>query len=374
MKTFLTFCFCLLTAIASAQTAIRETLQPYVDAQTMAGFVSILAAPDYSLEVECVGWADVENKVPMRPDTMFAIFSSSKSVCGAALMMLIDEGKISLDDPVSKYLPEFADVKIEVKQADGSVKLEAPKRELTIRDCMSHVTGSRMWFPLRSKPLREVARQLAATPLKFQPGETFSYGNAWIDTGAAILEVVSGQKYEEFLQKRIFDPLGMVDTTFWPNAEQQKRLAKCYNGDGKPVKDAHHPWLTFPQQEVVYADAAGGLYSTPQDFIKFSQMLAHHGEYKGLRLINQKTFDEILCVKQTPDGISEPYTVGNWIFDAWLGHEGALRTDARANIQTGCSRLYFVQTTAGPAFAESKKKWHETADRLQKTEPPYNGN
>lgn len=374
MKKFLTFCFCLITAIASAQTAIRETLQPYVDAQTMAGFVSILAAPDYSLEVECVGWADVENKIPMRPDTMFAIFSSSKSVCGAALMMLIDEGKISLDDPVSKYLPEFADVKIEVKQADGSVKLEAPKRELTIRDCMSHVTGSRMSFPLRSKPLREVARQLAATPLKFQPGETFSYGNAWIDTGAAVLEVVSGMKYEEFLQKRIFDPLGMVDTTFWPNAEQQKRLAKCYNGDGNPVQDAHHPWLTFPQQEVVHADAAGGLYSTPQDFIKFSQMLAHHGEYKGRRLINQKTFDEILCVKQTPDGIHEPYTVGNWIFDAWLGHEGALRTDARANVQTGCSRLYFVQTTAGPAFAESKKKWHETADRLQKTEPPYNGN
>lgn len=286
--------------------------------------------------------------------------------------MLLDQGKISLDDPVEKYLPEFANVKVKVKNADGESILQAPCRKLTIRDCMCHITGSRFWFPLRTYSLREVARQLAARPLEYEPGVTFSYGNAWIDTGAAIVEIVSGTTYADFLQKNIFDPLGMKDTTFWPTVEQQSRMAKCYNGDGNPVRDAKHPWLTFPlPPDAKYADAAGGLYSTPQDFIRFSRMLAGRGVFEGKRLISEKTFAEILATKQTPEAIPQPYTVGNWIYGEWLGHEGALRTDARANVRTGQARLYFVQTTAGKAFAQSKLDWHKAADAVQHTNPPF---
>ena len=121
---------------------------------------------------------------------------------------------------------------------------------------------------------------------------------------------------------------------------------------------------------------SAGLYSTPADMIRFSQMLAHHGEWKGRRIVSRKTFDEVWAVKQTPANIKQPYTVGAWLYGDWFGHEGAMRTDQRANLRTGDVRIFFIQTEnkAGSAFFQLKKDWHAAADKIQGTPPSKFGN
>ena len=356
---------------------LPEILNRYVDSGRIAGVVSILSESNGVLRVDCAGKADLgdDGKCPraMTADTVFAVFSMTKTFAGAALMCAIDDEKMSLDDEVSKYLPEFEGVKMK----DGS----RPRRALTIRDMMCHVSGFRGGYFVvnRDIPLREVARKLAAQPLEFQPGETFAYGNAWVCTAAACLEVAVGEPFEKYLQRKILDPLGMKDTTFWPNAEQLRRLVKAYNSDDtklRPAKDVCTPQLEFPKKVKVYPAASGGLFSTPLDMIRFSQMLAHHGEWRGKAVISRKTFDRHFAVKQTPKSIEEPYTVGSWIYGDWFGHEGAMRTDQRANLRTGQSRLFFIETenAAGSAFFQLKSEWHAAADAIQKTPPTAFGN
>lgn len=359
-------------AVCAWGETVNECLHRYVDAGRIAGVVSILSDPNGKLTVDCVGWADMENKRPMRDDTMFALFSMTKTFTGAALMVAIDEGKLSLDDKVSKYIPEFKTVKME----DGS-----QVRELTLRDLTCHITGSRHGGGVikRTEPLRKVASMLASQPLKFQPGATFSYGNWWIDTAAAALEVAVGEPYEQYLQRKIFDPLGMKDTTFWPNAEQLSRLVKAYTSDDKPLRlgaDGCVQQLVFPEVRRIYPAASGGLYSTPRDTIRFTQMLAGHGTWQGKQIISCKTFDTIFTVKQTPANIKEPYTVGAWLYGDWFGHEGAMRTDQRANLRTGHARLFFIQTEnrGGPAFFGLKRDWHAAADSMQGTPATKFGN
>ena len=129
-------------------------------------------------------------------------------------------------------------------------------------------------------------------------------------------------------------------------------------------------------EKPLCAAPGGGLFSTPQDIVKFSQMLAHHGEWKGKRLISRKTFDEIFAVKQTPAAITNPYTCGSWLYGDWFGHEGAMRTDQRANLRTGHSRVFFIQTEnkAGSAFFALKADWHVEADKIQGTPATVFGN
>jgi len=350
-----------------------ELLGSYVIAGRVAGVVSVLSDPDYNETWNCAGWADLKSDRKLAPDTVFAVFSMTKTFTGAALMCAIDEGKLSLDDDVAKYLPEFADVKMK----DGT----KPKRALTLRDLMSHVTGFRGGYFVinRDIPLREVARKLAAQPLEYQPGETFAYGNAWVCSAAACLEVAVGEPFEKYLERKILGPLGMKDTTFWPNEDQLKRLVKAYTSDDDTMLDANDvcvPQLVFPKKTKIYPAASGGLFSTPRDMIRFSQMLAHHGEWKGKTIITRKTFDQIFAVKQTPANIEEPYTVGSWIYGDWFGHEGAMRTDQRANLKTGHARVFFIQTenAAGSAFFQLKRDWHYEADKLQGTPPTVFGN
>ena len=357
---------------------VLDVLEDYVSKGRIAGVVSVRSDDRYNVKFDCAGWADMENKIPMRPDTLFAIFSMSKTFLGAALMVAIDEGKISLDDEVAKYLPEFADIKVEVKGADGKTTCVPPKRPLVIRDLVTHTSGSSCAIPIykRDLPLREVARQMAATPLKTQPGEAFRYGNAGIDAAAAALEVATGIPYEKWLYAKITDPLGMRDTTFVPSSRQLPRLVKAYTSDDKPLRPAADKCaqqLVFPWKKKVYPCAAAGLFSTPQDMIRFSQMLAHHGEWMGRKIISRKTFDEVFSVKQTPPGVAKPYCVGSWLYDDWFGHEGAMRTDQRANLKTGHSRVFFIQTEnkAGPAFFALKKAWNAICDEVQGT-PPFN--
>lgn len=346
----------------AANSPVRKTLEEFVAKKRIAGAVSALVSPKGEVRFDCVGYADVDSGRRMTPDTVFAIFSMTKIFTGAAIMCAIDDGKMSLDDPVSKFLPEFADVKM----SDGS----APSRQLTIRDLMSHVAGFRNSRSAvnRDAPLRQVARELAAMRLAAQPGATFKYGNSWICAAAACLEIAVGKPYEDYLDERILKPLGMEETTFWPGPYMYNRIATAYTTDDKPLRiasDRCTPQLEFPKKTKIYPAASGGLFSTPRDMARFGEMLAHHGEWRGKKIISRDTFDGVFAVKQTPDGIKERYTVGSWIENDWFGHEGAMRTDLRANLRTGWSRLFFIQTNnaAGSAFQALKNAWNWATEK-----------
>ena len=342
----------------------REALAPYVERGEIAGVVSALSDAGCNETWDCLGWADAENKVPMRPDTVFAVFSMTKTFTGCAIMIAVDRGILKMDDRVEKYLPEFLDV----------------ENKVTIRDCMCHITGidgGSVDMIHTSVPLREQARKWATEGVcKRKIGEKFVYGNSSIATAAACLEVASGVPYERFLKENVLDPLGMKDTTFTPDDDQLRRLVKAYTTRGgpfRPAADRCSGQLKFPVGHKICPMPSAGLYSTPADMIRFSQMLAHHGEWKGRRIVSRKTFDEIWAVKQTPANIKEPYTVGAWLYGDWFGHEGAMRTDQRANLKTGHSRVFFIQTEnkAGKAFFDAKTAWHRACDRYQRMEIPF---
>jgi CubicO group peptidase (beta-lactamase class C family) len=365
---------CALLPEKDSRNVVRKTLDDYVLSNRISGVVSILSDANCNLTVDCSGWADVEKLVPISTNTLFAIFSMTKTLTGAAVMCAIDEGRMALDDKVSKYLPEYADVRMR----DGS----APKRELVLRDILSHTDGMRWEYPLVNNdiPVREAAKLYAAKGMKYQPGETFAYGTMRFSVAAACLEVAVGERFEDYLKRKILDPLEMKDTTFSPNASQLERLVTAYTSNGLPLRlasDHHSRQLVFPKERPLCPAPGGGLFSTPADMIKFSQMLAHHGERKGVRVISRKTFDEIFAVVQVPGelGKENPYTVGAWVYGDWFGHEGAMRTDQRANLKTGQSRLFFIQTEnkAGADFFALKKAWHNACDTMQGTKPTVFG-
>ena len=361
---------CMFSPEKDQRNVVRRTLDDYVLSNRISGVVSILSDSNYNLTIDCSGWANVEKRVPISTNTMFAIFSMTKTVTGAAFMCAIDDGVISLDDKVSKYLPEFANMRM--------IGGEKPKRELVIRDLLSHLDGVRWEYPLINTyiSLREVARKYATQEMKFQPGETFAYGTVRFSVAAACLEVATKERFENYLKRKILDPLGMVDTTFNPTQKQIERLVTAYSSDKAPVRlaqDRRTAHLVFPKARPLCPTPGGGLFSTPSDMIKFSQMLAHHGEYMGVQIISRKTFDEIFAVVQVPEKLAKkkPYTVGSWLYGDWFGHEGAMRTDQRANLKTGHSRLFFIQTEnkAGPDFFALKNAWHKACDIMQNT--PY---
>ena len=365
---------CALVRETDSRNVVRKTLDDYVLSDRISGVVSILSDTNCNLTVDCSGWANVEKRVPISTNTLFAIFSMTKTFTGAAVMCAIDEGRMSLDDPVSKYLPEYADIRMR----DGS----RPKRELVLRDLLSHTDGLRWEYPLVNTDIsvREAAKLYAAKGMKYQPGETFAYGTMRFSVAAACLEAAVGERFEDYLKRKILDPLEMKDTTFSPNSSQLERMVTAYTSNGlplRPASDRHSRQLVFPKERPLCPAPGGGLFSTPADMIKFSQMLAHHGERKGVRIISRKTFDEIFAVVQVPGelGKKNPYTAGAWIYGDWFGHEGAMRTDQRANLKTGQSRLFFIQTEnkAGADFFALKKAWHKACDTMQGTKPTVFG-
>ena len=344
---------------------VQDALDRMVGTGTIAGVTSALSDGDYAVTFQSAGFADVEKRRPMTPDTLCAVFSMTKTFAGVCVLCAVDDGKMSLDDSLSAYLPAFADTRMK----DGS----KPKRALTVRDCMCHSTGCLDPGWPGWETVRSAADKFAKLPLDLQPGECFSYGNQWVDTAMAALEVAVGEPWEDYLQKRVLDPLGMKDTTFFPNEEQVTRLARKYTSDAYPLRAL--PKLDegalagIRGGKAVGAHAFAGLYSTARDMIRFSQMLAHHGTWKDRTVVSRKTFDALMLTKQTAAGVRDPYSVGAWMWGDWIGHEGAQRTAEWANPKTGHARVFMIQTEnrAGPAFFQLKALWHDACDREQGT-------
>ncbi len=281
----------------AAEPDIAGALQPFVDSGTLAGAVTLVASPDKVLSLQAVGYADVEAKTPMKTDNLFWIASMSKPITAAALMMLVDEGKVQIDDPVEKHLPEFRGQMVLRETIPERTVLSKPGHPMTVKEALSHTSGlpfmspfEQSRGPIDSLPLQAATLTYALGPLKTEPGTKYDYSNAGINTAGRIIEVVSGMPYEQFLQQRLFDPLGMKDTTFLLTPAQVERLAKSYkpgpNNTGlevKPIDPLSQP-LTRPDR---YPCPGGGLFSTAADCAAFCQMVLGGGMRDGRRYLSE---------------------------------------------------------------------------------------
>ena len=304
---------------------VAQTLQPYVDRHELAGAVTLVATSDRVLSLDCVGSADVAAGLPMQPDTLFWIASQTKPLTAALVMMLVDDGRLTLDDPVEQHLPEFRGLKYVAEQDEEQTLLRRPPRPITLRQILCHAAGLRFSSPIEQPtldrwPLADAVRSYAMMPLDYAPGTRYQYANAGTNTAARIVEVVTGQRYEDLLQSRLLDPLGMADTTFWPSEAQVARLAKSYGPDAARA-DLHEqliPQLIYPLSDRTrrFAMPAGGLFSTAADCLAFCRMMLAGGVYQGHRLLSEAAVAE-MTRKQTEPEIEESYGLCLACGDGW---------------------------------------------------------
>jgi CubicO group peptidase (beta-lactamase class C family) len=359
---------------------IAAYLAPLVANHTLAGAVTLVATRERILYLKAAGYRDLAAKAPMATNDEFWIASTTKPMTATAFMMLVDEGKVSLDDPVEKYLPEFKGQMVRLKQPEGSPasaeKLVAADHPIRIREILSHTSG----LPFKSSaqpgaldllPLKDAVRSYAAEPLLFQPGTSSSYSNEGLNTAARILEVVSGIPYEQFMQQRLFDPLGMKDTTFWPNPEQIGRLAKSYKADAaaKNLVEVPINQLTYPLNDRTrrYAMPAGGLFSTAADVSKFCQMILNGGTSGGKRYISAQALHAMTSRQNGSLGGSD-YGFGWGISKDGMGHGGAFNNDMAIDTTDGRIFIFMVQqdghwgTADGASMVDTLKRLAKEID------------
>ena len=329
---------------------VAESLKPFVEKHTLAGAVTLVANRDKILDLSTVGYADIAAQKPMQPDQVVWIASMTKAFTAAAVMILVDEGKLSLDDPIEKHLPEFKNLWVAVESDDSHKLLKRPSSKITIRQTLCHTSGmafkSDMEVPtLDLLTVREATLSYAITPLLSEPGTKYAYSNCGINTAGRICEVVSGQSFETFLDQRLLSPLKMKDTTFWPSEEQMTRLAKHYTPTAAktdlqeaPVGYLHSPYTDRIRQPM----PGGGLFSTATDVAHFCQMLLADGMFEGQRILSEESVQQIRT-KQTEPAIDVPYGLGVQVSPDSFGHGGALSTNMTIDRKNGLVLVYLTQ-------------------------------
>jgi CubicO group peptidase (beta-lactamase class C family) len=334
---------------------LAPRLQPFVDQHALAGAVLLVADKDKVLDVETAGWLDVGKQKAMRPDAIFWIASQSKAMTAAALMMLVDEGKVNVDDPVEKYLPEFKGQMVIAEQDATHRLLKKPAHPITIKNILSHTSG----LPFKSAleeptldlfPLALRVRSYAMMPLVFEPDTKYQYSNAGINTAGRIIEVVSGMPYETFLDERLFQPLGMKDTTFWPTARQLRRLAKCYKPDAAKTNlvELDISQLRYPLDDRERQPMpAGGLFSTAADVARFCQLVLNDGVLDGKRYLSEAAVQQMTS-RQTGEQLKESYGFGWSVSAEGCGHGGACATNMTIDRQRGLILVWMVQHSGFP--------------------------
>lgn len=331
-------------------------LGPYVERQELAGAVMLVADHSEVLALEAVGWADRGAQRRMDVDALFWIASQSKPITAAAVMTLVDEGKVALDDPVEKYLPEFSKQMVQVEGDDEHRVLRRAATRISIRHLLSHTGG----LPFKSAleeptldlyPLAARVRSYAMTPLDAEPGTRYQYSNAGINTAARVIEVVTGRAFEDYLDERLLRPLGMSDTTFWPTDEQVARLAKAYKPAGPQggLEETTIGQLYYPLTDrgERFPMPAGGLFSTARDVVRFYQMLLNDGELNGNRILSAESVRE-LTRRQTPPELKESYGLGFSVGGSTFGHGGAYSTNSSADRERDRIYIWLVQHAGFP--------------------------
>ncbi len=352
----------------SGTTFAQEALQQYVDSGRLPGAISVLYNNGIQ-ETCCIGYADPRTKRPITMDDAFMQCSQTKGFCGVTIAKLVEEGKISLDDPVSKYLPEFSTLWVLDGKTDSTMTLHKAKNVLTVRMCLNHTGGFPFECSAKRKdvrgggwsggaPIRQVASIAAESPIMFEPGTKALYSNTGIDIGAAVVETVTGMKWEKYLKETVLDPLGMKDTWFWPTDNQIENKIELFNiKEGQPSEWLEeNPWEQRPYNDShVFASAGAGLWSTANDQLKFYKMLMNLGVGdNGVRILKEETVKSILAVSTRPAGLGD-YSLGLTApvvdsEDAWFGHGGAWGTNCVVNWHKKQLKLWVVQASSGKRF------------------------
>jgi CubicO group peptidase (beta-lactamase class C family) len=332
--------------------ALDDYMADVVSSGRVAGMTTLLARHGKIVDFKTYGKASLETGEPMKEDTIFRIYSMTKPVTGVAMMILFEEGKWRLDDPVTRYVPEFKDLRVvkSVKK-DGTMELEDMVRPPTMREIMSHTAGfgyglaeehpvDKMYREkevLSASNLKEMIDRTATIPLMFQPGTNWSYSSS-VDIQGYIIEKLSGQTLGEFMQQRIFAPLKMPDTAFFTGPEKASRLAAVYSFDrdqnkiveAKTLFGVDMPDYTKPPRNE---SGGGGLVSTTMDYARFSQMLANGGELDGVRILAPATV-ELMGTNVIPKSVlvnSNGTSVARFNEAVGFGLDFQVATDARAS-------------------------------------------
>ena len=291
---------------------IGHVMKQHIAAHRIAGGIGLIARRGKIGYYESWGMMDKEGGKPMRKDAIFRIYSMTKAVTGVAVMMLYEEGKFAINDPVSKYLPEFAGVKVAVDKKDPDTgkriyNVVPAEREMTIRDLLRHTSGLNYAGPRDEKgeqmyaklgvtrndiTIEEAVKRMAKAPLVHQPGTVWDYSLS-IDVLGRLIEVASGQTLDKFFEERIIKPLGMVDTGFHVPQEKWDRLTTLYtlNEDKTTIKRHPGPPQESYKKPAVLLLGGAGLVSTTMDYARFVQMLLNGGELDGVRLLSRKTVE-----------------------------------------------------------------------------------
>ncbi|HJS06437.1 MAG TPA: serine hydrolase domain-containing protein [Pirellulales bacterium] len=338
---------------------VSQAVSKFVDDKQIAGAVTLVADKDKVLHLDATGFADIAARREMKPDAIFWIASMTKPVTATAVMMLEGEGKLSVDDPVAKYIPELASL----KTTDGK------PAKVTIRHLLTHTSGMAEISSeqaRQAKTLADVIPMYASQPLKFTPGERWVYCQSSINTAARVVEVVSGRPFPEFLDERLFGPLKMTDTTFYLREEQLPRLAAPYRRTDAGELEAAENFILLgksPTSRDRFPAANGGLFSTAADYVKFCQLILAGGELDGRRYLKPESVAKMTtlqtgelttgftpgngwglgwCVIRKPQGPSEALSPGSF------GHGGAYGTQAWIDPVQGRIYLLMVQRANFP--------------------------
>jgi len=295
---------------------ITEHLQQrYVDAGRIAGCQVAVARHGQVGYLRSLGLRDLERSLPVEEDTIWRIYSMTKPITGVALMSLYERGMFQLNDPVTRFIPEWRDLKVRERAADGSEQLVKPERPMTVRDLMMHMSGlgfggGRTLQQLfsadntsgtqgfapglrrgKDATLATMVEHYAGYPLEFHPGTHWLYSVS-TDICGRLVEIISGQRFDDYLRQTVFDPLGMSDTGFMVPDEKVHRFASCYRRDsGKKLVLIDDPQRSGYRQEPSFLSGGGGLVSTTTDYLRFCLMLLGGGELDGVRILGRKTVE-----------------------------------------------------------------------------------
>ncbi len=355
---------------------IPARMKAYVEKGTIAGAVTLVARHGVVAGLEAVGYQDLESRKPMRTDTIFQIMSMTKPVTAVALMILVEEGKVVISDPVEKYLPEFRGLWLNQSGAtDKERKQVRPLRRITLRDLLTHTSGmasdpppgadavlSRMHLSLA-----EAVALYSQQPLDFEPGTRWQYSNPGMATLGRIVEVVSGLSYEKFLEERIFQPLGMKDSFIFPPADKTSRMAMVYDLEEGSLKRAGKNTLagdpaTF-RKGARYSGPEYGVCTTAGDLFSFYQMMLNGGTYNGKRLLSRAGV-EVMTTLQTgtidPAGhspgkgyglawtvVKDPLGILQYQSLGTFGHGGAFGTEGWIDARKDLVGVFMIQRDSG---------------------------
>lgn len=377
---------------ASGLQAIGPALQGVVDAGDLSGFVTLVWRGGDVVQVDAIGRRDIAGDRPMTRDTIFRIASMTKPITSVAALMLLEEGRLKLDDPITRWAPEFADMQV-LKAADGPLDQTVPaERDITIEDLMTHRAGLAYGFtsmgpiaqahekalgPALGTPLTpdEWMKRLGELPLSYQPGARFHYSHA-TDVLGFIVARIEGKPLDQVLQDRVFGPLGMTDTAFHVPPEKSERAAKLYriNPETDSMEEVAFPYSPAPP---VFAAGGGGLVSTADDYLKFARLMLGKGEVDGVRLLKTQTVEMMTADRLTeaqkaipfmgiPFWLGQGFGLGVSVItdpvkQAWMGAgnagafgwPGAFGTWWQADPQADMVLIYLIQNSMplGPEAA-----------------------